>query len=94
MTVVVWLSFTPIAAASGRNQRRPVVGAHAFSRDLPRSLCGFVGRDRAGDPAPDSARRCTGCLRAIARAEARILEQTRHDVAASVARHGVFEDES
>lgn len=59
-----WLAFTPSYTAPRGIHTRPV-GAHAFRDDAPRSLCGFVKRERAGDAADAAARRCTWCIRVV-----------------------------
>lgn len=92
MTGHVWLAFSPRYQSTRRADRRPIVGAHAFSRDLPRSLCGYVARESDGDPAAADARRCTACERAIERSAKLIAKQTRHDVAQAVARHAGLEE--
>lgn len=61
-TAPEWLTFTPAySAARGAQLRR--LGAHAFRDSAPRSLCGYVARERAGDPADAQARRCLWCER-------------------------------
>lgn len=90
----VWLSFSPSHSPSWScetaGQVVQPVGTHAFLGED--SLCKRVSRERAGGPAPADARRCINCVRKLQRIAERITEQTRHDVAASVARHAKLED--
>lgn len=60
--VIRWLAFTP-AYSSARGSQVKRLGAHAFRDDAPRSLCGYVERERAGGPADEKARRCEWCTR-------------------------------
>lgn len=69
-----WLSFTP-AYTIPRGAQRKRLGAHAFRDDAPRSLCGYVARERAGGTADASARRCVWCER-VARGESADLSVT------------------
>lgn len=59
-----WLSFTP-AYTMPRLAQTERLGAHAFQDGAPRSICGYVERERAGGPADDAARRCVWCKRVI-----------------------------
>ena len=63
-TEIAWLSFMP-AYGGHRNGQSRQLGAHAFRTAAPRSLCGYVERERAGSPANDTARRCVWCQRVI-----------------------------
>lgn len=60
--MIAWLAFTP-AYDHPRGDQPARLGAHAFHSEAPRSLCGYVPRERAGGPAADTARRCEWCLR-------------------------------
>lgn len=60
--MIAWLAFMPRYSAA-RGSQRAKLGAHGFRTDAPRSLCGYVERHRAGEPAGDSARRCVWCER-------------------------------
>lgn len=61
---VTWLAFTP-AYVNPRGAQSERLGAHAFREGAPRSLCGYVERERAGAAADDKARRCTWCERVL-----------------------------
>lgn len=92
----VWLAFSRIYVPSWRRevsgQVVQPVGAHAFLGEEPRSICNGIGRERSGGPAAANARHCTNCERKLQRIIERLTEQTRHDVAASVARHAKLEE--
>ena len=91
-----WLGFTRSYVPSWRRENSgqvvEPVGAHAFLGEAPRSICNSVERARAGGLAAANARQCINCLRKLGRLTDRIAEQTRHDVAASVARHTSLEE--
>jgi hypothetical protein len=57
-----WRKFTP-AYSRGRGTHTEPLGAHAFRADAPKSLCGYVKKERAGGSAEDSDRRCDWCKR-------------------------------
>jgi hypothetical protein len=61
----VWLAFVP-AYTAPRGAQLVRLGTHAFRASAPWSTCGFVARERAGDPADGAARRCTWCVRVLA----------------------------
>lgn len=65
MSAPIWLAFTP-AYATRRSVSLETLGAHAFRDDAPRSLCGYVERDRVGAEADGKARRCSWCERVAA----------------------------
>jgi hypothetical protein len=91
-----WLAFSRSYVPSWRRETSgqviQPVGTHAFLGEASRSVCTRVERARAGDPATPEARRCINCVRRLQRINARITEQTRHDVASSVARHARLEE--
>lgn len=62
----LWRAFTP-QYTRPRGAQTARLGAHAFYEEAPRSLCGYVPRDRAGGPATTTARRCVLCARLITR---------------------------
>ena len=90
-----WLAFSRSYVPSWRReisgQVIQPVGAHAFLGENSRSICNSVERERADGPAVVEARRCINCVRKLQRIAGHIAEQTRHDVAASVARHAKLE---
>lgn len=92
----VWLAFSRSYVPSWRSeisgQVVQPVGTHAFLGGDSRSICKSVKRVKAGGPATSEARRCLNCARKLQRIATRIAEQTRHDVAASVARHAKLEE--
>lgn len=63
--MIAWLAFTP-AYTSKRGAQEIRLGSHAFRADAPRSLCGYITRGRAGEPAAAADRRCVWCRRVIA----------------------------
>jgi hypothetical protein len=91
-----WLAFSRSHVPSWRRETSgqvvQPVGTHAFLGEAPRSVCTRVERERAGGPATPEARRCINCVRRLQRITERIAEQTRHDVASSVARHARLEE--
>lgn len=60
--MIAWLAFSP-AYSTPRGAQTARLGAHGFRESAPRSLCGYVERHRAGEPAAQSARRCVWCER-------------------------------
>jgi len=60
--MIHWLAFTP-AYTSPRGNQTQRLGAHAFRANAPKSLCGYVRRERAGADAASEARHCTWCIR-------------------------------
>lgn len=91
-----WLGFSRSYVPSWRRENSgqivQPVGAHAFLDEEKRSICNSVERERASGAAAPGARPCTNCVRKLERIAARIAEQTRHDVAASVARHAPLDE--
>lgn len=91
-----WLAFSRSYIPSWRletsGQIVQPVGSHAFLEEAPRSVCKSVERARALGPADPQARHCINCERRLQRIAEQIAEQTRHDVAASVARHSKLEE--
>jgi hypothetical protein len=92
----VWLAFSRSYVPSWRRETSgqvvQPVGTHAFLGEDSRSICNNVERERAGGPAAANARRCFNCMRRLQSIAERIAKQTRHDVAASVARHSKLEE--
>jgi sigma-70-like protein len=62
---IEWLSFSPVYPKPSVSNSN-FTGAHAFRPEAARSLCGYLLRERAGEPADDVARRCTWCKRVVA----------------------------
>jgi len=91
-----WLAFSRSYVPSWRREDSgqviQPVGAHAFISEDARSICNGVERTRANGTAGPEARQCINCVRKLQRIAARITEQTRHDVAASVARHALLDE--
>lgn len=92
----IWLAFSRSYIPSWRletsGQIVQPVGAHAFFRNALRSICNSVDREKSKGPADTQARHCTNCERKLRRLAERLAEQTRHDVAESVARHAKLEE--
>lgn len=86
-----WLAFSRSYVPSWRReisgQVIQPVGTHAFLEGDARSVCKSVARASACGPAATDARQCLNCARKLQSLVQRIAAQTRHDVAASVARH-------
>ena len=91
-----WLGFSRSYVPSWRRENSgqvvQPVGAHAFLGEDTRSICNGVERERASGTAAPGARQCINCVRKLQRIAAHIAEQTRHDVAASVARHALLDE--